>query len=538
MPLQKISFKPGVNREGTSLANEGGWFASDKIRFRSGYPEKLGGWAVATYTSFLGTCRSLWNWITLNQYNLLGMGTHLKFYIENGGTYNDITPLRLTTTNTTTFLVGQGFLNGAIDDTQTTITLTSLQAVTNLPPNGDIVLIDREQISYSSYVGYNLLGCVRGFNGTTAAAHATSSRVNSSTIRVTDSSASNVALGDFVTFTNATAISTGAAFTVNTSTNVLTTSTAFFQPQTGDTFLLVSYATQPTPLVLNTVYYVINAVNGVSSTTYQLSDTPGGDPIDMTNAGATNRAIFNDQTDMPVQVINQEYQVTGFPSSSGGVQPYYIRARGYVAGNVATNNGAPICFATSGGPFGTGGGAVTSAYQINTGLDNVTSGTGWGAGPWNAGSSGDAWAHGWGTGFTSGISLQLRLWNQVNFGQYLLFAPRQGPMYVYDPTGGISSIVPVFDRGVLVTGSEVPSSINFFTVSDATRIVIAFGCTSYSFDSPANTYDPMLIRWSTQESYTDWSPAATNQAGSYRLSHGSNIQTALQTRQEILVWTD
>ena len=86
MPLQKLQFRPGVNREGTTLSNEGGWFDCDKIRFRSGYPEKIGGWTVLEpRNTFLGTCRSLWNWVTFNSYNLMGVGTELKFYIENGG---------------------------------------------------------------------------------------------------------------------------------------------------------------------------------------------------------------------------------------------------------------------------------------------------------------------------------------------------------------------------------------------------------------------------------------------------------------------
>ena len=537
MPLQKMRFKPGVNREGTSLSNEGGWFDGDKIRFRSGFPEKIGGWTANGFNTFLGVCRSLWNWVTLTQYNLLGIGTHLKFYVENGGVYNDITPVRATTTNTTTFFVGQGYLNGAIDATQTTIPLTALAGgALVLPSTGDIVLIDREQISYTSYVGYNLLGCVRGINGTTAAAHVNLSRVNSSTIKVTDTGITDVSIGDFVTFSGATAISTGALLVGNSTTNSFSVNTNYYQPITGDTCLLVSYATQPQPLVLNTVYYVVNAVNGVSSTVFQLAATPDGAPIDLTTSGTTTRVIFNDQSDMPAQVVNQEYQVISFPpSTTPGVQPYCVRARGYVDGNVTTTNGAPICFATSAGPFANGGGAVTSAYQINSGLETVTNGTGWGAGPWNAGSSTDGWAHGWGTGYTSGIPLQLRLWNQINFGEYLLFAARKGPMYVYTPGIGAT---PTFTPGTLVTGTEVPSQINYFTVSDATRIVIAFGTTSYSFDSPANTFDPMLIRWSEQESYTNWLPTATNQAGSYRLSHGSQIITALQTKQEILVWTD
>jgi len=115
MPLQKLALRPGVNREGTTLANEGGYFESDKIRFRSGYPEKIGGWTqdsgtadTGTFTgelapptgSFWGVCRSLWNWINLLGYNLLGVGTNLKYYIQNGpgGYFYDVTPLRLPAT--------------------------------------------------------------------------------------------------------------------------------------------------------------------------------------------------------------------------------------------------------------------------------------------------------------------------------------------------------------------------------------------------------------------------------------------------------
>jgi hypothetical protein len=98
MPLQKIVFKPGVNRENTNYANEGGWFNGDKIRFRSGFPEKIGGWTRATPGQFFdGVCRSLINWFDLSNNNLIGLGTHKKYYIvPNSTTYRNITPIRLT----------------------------------------------------------------------------------------------------------------------------------------------------------------------------------------------------------------------------------------------------------------------------------------------------------------------------------------------------------------------------------------------------------------------------------------------------------
>jgi hypothetical protein len=92
MPLQKLQFRPGLNREGTDYSNEGGWYDGDKIRFRSGFPEKIGGWTRMAASQFLGYARSLWNWIALAGSNYLGVGTNIKYYIEQGGVYYDVTP--------------------------------------------------------------------------------------------------------------------------------------------------------------------------------------------------------------------------------------------------------------------------------------------------------------------------------------------------------------------------------------------------------------------------------------------------------------
>ena len=92
MPLKKILLKAGVNRENTRYTTEGGWYDCDKIRFRQGTPEKIGGWVPVTVETFLGVCRALWNWITLGGLNLVAVGTNLKYYLESGGAYYDITP--------------------------------------------------------------------------------------------------------------------------------------------------------------------------------------------------------------------------------------------------------------------------------------------------------------------------------------------------------------------------------------------------------------------------------------------------------------
>jgi len=120
MPLKKILLKAGVNKENTRYTNENGWYVSDKVRFRQGTPEKIGGWARISSNSFIGTCRSLWNWITLTANNLMGVGTSAKYYIEKGGVYFDITPIRqynYTTTLTNPFDTTSGSDDVTVNDT-------------------------------------------------------------------------------------------------------------------------------------------------------------------------------------------------------------------------------------------------------------------------------------------------------------------------------------------------------------------------------------------------------------------------------------
>ena len=413
MPLQKVVFKPGVNRENTRYCNEGGWYESDKVRFRQGTPEIIGGWQRISAYTYNGVCRSLWNWVTLGFLNLVGVGTNTKFYIENGGTYYDITPLRVTTTlGTNPFAV-----NGT-----TTVTVTA-------PSHG----------------------------------------------------ATN---GSFVTFSGAT---------------------------------------------------------GTYASTF-----------------------------------NAEYQITVVNSNS-----YTI----------------VVPTALSGGPYG--GSAVSAAYQVNAGPAYAVPLTGWGAGTW--GQTGTTWGNG-GTGvsalqlwnqinygqdllfgprggglyywkasggFTTRGVLLSSLGGTATFtnasptvvtftvdfteGAAVQFTA-SGSMptgmtagvtyYVFNKTGLTSNLLDI--NGAIVntssTGSgvsvssivDIPSIQNNITVSDASRFAIVFGCNDYG----SSTLDPMLIRWSAQDDVYNWTPDATNQAGSTRLSHGSQIVTYVQTRQEIVVLTD
>ena len=170
----------------------------------------------------------------------------------------------------------------------------------------------------------------------------------------------------------------------------------------------------------------------------------------------------------------------------------------------------------------TGGGTVTAAYQVNTGNEIAVPFTGWSAGTWGSGT--------WGFGGTT--DAPMRLWSQANFGEDLFFNYRGGAPFYWDASNGVTT------RAVYVSSlggaSDVPVIVNKAFVSDIFRFAFCFGAN----DLGTSVLDPMLIRWSDQEDVANWTPAATNQAGSLRLSRGSEIITALQARQEILVWTD
>ena len=429
MPLQKLQFRPGVNREGTTLSNEGGYYDCDKVRFRSGFPEKIGGWAALSYNTFQGVCRSLWNWVTLRQANLLGVGTNLKFYIESGGAYYDITPLRLSTTNTTTFAATNG----------------------------------------------------------------------STTITVTDTTASGLQVGDFVTFSGA--VSLGGVITA---------------------------------AVLNSEFQIQSILSG---TQYTVTSSVAANASDVGTGGANTDAAYQISVGPPINTVGTGWGVSPW----GGFIPGSTSStlNGAIDNVVTTITVVSTSAFTASGAIWINGEYITYSGKTATDFTGCTRG----ADGTTAASQSDGAVvsqatafPGWGEAYnSSSVSVELRLWSQSNFGEDLLFSPRGGALYLWQPGSGVT---PSFGtRGTAVTGTDVPAVINEVMVSDTSRIVICFGCNDYgSYGTTA--LDPLLIRWSAQESYTNWTPAATNQAGSYRLSHGSTIVGALQTRQEIVVWTD
>ena len=116
MPLKSLKFRPGINREITSYSNEGGYFDCEKVRFYTQFPEKIGGWVKYSSNTYLGSARALHNWIALDGSNFMGIGTHLKYYIEEGGSFNDITPIRKTSTNSITFSASDGSAELTVTD--------------------------------------------------------------------------------------------------------------------------------------------------------------------------------------------------------------------------------------------------------------------------------------------------------------------------------------------------------------------------------------------------------------------------------------
>ena len=452
MPLQKLQFRPGVNRENTSYSNEGGYYASNKIRFRSGQPEKIGGWAADTGATvsalkpttgtLWGVARGMWNWLNLTGYNLLALGTNLKYYIQNGpnGLVYDVTPLRFTT--------------GAGEATFAATTGSPIITVTDI--------------------------------------------------------AHGAQAGDFVTFSGAASLGGNITATI-----------------LNAEFQITSY---------------------VSSNQYTITASVNAAAGDSGNGGASVVAAYQITTGVDIYSLN-----VGWGAGTwGGI--VFGTGSNQLDGSI--NNSVTTITVDSTTAFTAAGNILIDSENISYTSKNSTQFLGCTRGLSGTG-SGAAAAHadnavvtqsttftGWGSPSATGIGIQLRLWSQSNFGEDLVFNPRGGALYYWANAASAStfnrgqylgpSTAVVTKSGTITTDSSCPTVANFVMVSDASRFVLAFGVNDYG----SAIQDPLLIRWSDQESFATWFPAVTNQAGSYRLSHGSQIITAMQTRQEILVLTD
>ena len=419
MPLQKILFKPGVNRENTRYTTEGGWYECEKVRFRQGNPEIIGGWTRLSTNTFLGVCRSLWNWITLAGQNLVGVGTNLKFYIEQGGDYNDITPIRASST-----------------------------------------------INNNPFVATN----------------------GSSTITVTDTSHGCIT-GDFVTFSGAVSLGGNITATVLNAEYQVTVLTA-------NTYTFTASATA------NATDASGSPGGGASVVAaYQLNVGPAIQaPLVGWGAGGWGLGAWGSgaSTAVSIQLWNQmNYgEDLVFGPRGGGVY-YWNATNGVTTRGVALNTlGGTVTF-TNASPT-----LVTSTILYTEAAALQFSG---GSLP---------------TGITAGTTYYVYQVDGLTFN--LLDAAGAEVNTSSSGSGSVSLIV------------DVPLVQNSLTVSDSSRFLMVFGTNDYG----SSAMDPMLIRWSGQDDIYNWTPDPTSQAGFTRLSHGSEIVTTVQARQEIVVFTD
>ena len=419
MTLKKIIFKSGVNRENTRLYTEGGWYDCDKVRFRQGSPQKLGGWNRISSSTFDGVCRSLWAWQTLGQVSLIGVGTNTKFYISRGGSYYDITPIRTAANLTNPFTATNG---------STVITVSATNH-----------------------------GCVNG---------------------------------DYVTFNGATGL--------------------------GGTI---------TAAVLNTEFQITY----INANSYSISVSVAANSSDTGNGG-TPRAVYQIS-------VGPEYQT---PTSGWGAGAW---SSGSWGTGQSSNDSLRLWSQSNYGQdlvFGPRTGAMYY-YYADRGLASTTASISI-AGPAQIIAT-DHYTEGapivfettgaLPTGLETGTTYYIR--NYAS-GVFNVSATPSGTLIT--TTGTQSGTQSISQRAVnlatIAGASDVPTIQNYITVSDTYRFVFAFGANDYG----VSTQSPLLVRWSDQENAADWTPSVTNQAGSLSLTRGSQIITALQTRQEILVWTD
>ena len=252
-----------------------------------------------------------------------------------------------------------------------------------------------------------------------------------------------------------------------------------------------------------------SATNGSSTITATDSSHGAvvGDFVTFSGAASLGGLITAD-------VLNQEYQIVSVPTAN----TFTFTAKDTSDAEVTANSS----------DSGNGGGSVVGTYQINIGLDSTVLGTGWGAGTWGRGT--------WNSAVSlSDITKVLRLWSHDNFGEDLLINVRDGNIYYWDTSANGDSYARAIALSTVSGAVSAPTVAKQVLVSDRDRHVIVFGCDP---EDNEGTQDPLLIRFSDQETVTTWNSTATNTAGSLRLGSGSEIISAVETRQQILVFTD
>ena len=261
-----------------------------------------------------------------------------------------------------------------------------------------------------------------------------------------------------------------------------------------------------------------SATNG--SSTITVTDTSHGALVGdfVTFSGAASLG-----GNITAEVLNQEYKIVTVPTAN----TFTITAREVNPVSRITVNGiyTPVAVTANSSDSGNGGSSTVGAYQLNIGLNTSITGDGWNAGTWGRGT--------WNSATTPTVESVLRLWTHDNFGEDLVINIFNGGLYYYDSSTGLTNRAVVLSS---VSGAVSPPSVAVkVLVSDVDLHVIAFGCDSE--DDPG-TQDPLLIRFSDQRNALDWKATVDNTAGDLKISSGSKIITAIETKREILVFTD
>ena len=524
MPLQKLQFRPGLNREGTDYSNEGGWYDGDKIRFRSGFPEKIGGWTQVTPNQFDGVCRSIWIWANGDAgagASYIGVGTNTKYYIYFGGVYNDITPIIQTDTLSNPFTTVSG---------SRVVTVTD--GVYN-PNVGDYVI----------------------FSGATAVGGLTIDGEYTVTEVLTGSTYTITAV------TTASSSATGggtvvAQYQYPVGSNVYTVGTGWGAGPWGGpvTPRYVSLGANPFASTsgLSTVVVTQNA-HGLSNGYYVAfsgATTFAGIPASMLNstyqisAVATNTFTITLPSSFTATTTTTGGGSVVIALDQSGTRPWgsaYTSGIGQQLRLWSNDNyGADLVIAPRGGPIfywqdllSVYTRAQYLSYLANNTIEFTDTVTTFGSGA---------------TSITVGSAIAGQLYpyqyitgTGIPTGTYVSSTYITGdttvPLTFTAPATATTS-ASAGTYSYSYAGAFVPSATYQVIASSIQEFVIAYGAEPYVPGNPNQDFDPMLVRWSDQGNAYQWIPEVTNQSGEFKLTNGSYIMGAKTTRQEILVWTD
>lgn len=271
----------------------------------------------------------------------------------------------------------------------------------------------------------------------------------------------------------------------------------------------------------NLKYYIIRGNTPIDITPIRLTVNPMANNPFATTSGSTTVTVTDTANG---SVVGDFVTFSGATGPFGGIPAADINKEHQIT-QILTANTYTITVATTASSTTSGGGAaVVAAYQLNVGLDTAVTSPGWGSGPWGSG----GWGEGTGTNTNTN---QLRLWSQDNYGEDLIFNPRDGGLYYKDMT---SVTTRGEDIATMAGASNVPTIARQVQVSDNDRHVLAFGCNTLG----TAVQDRLLVRWSASEDFLDWTPDTTNDAGSLRIEGGSEFVRAVETTSETLVFSD